>query len=78
LFSSHCSTQNISFTDSGYIIKPPQPSSILHGAPLFTGYPTLVHAALFCCAEWHMDMCVLCRLIQSISWVANLPSAGID
>jgi len=27
LFSSHCSTQNIGFSDSGYFIKPPQPSS---------------------------------------------------
>jgi len=31
--------QNISFSDSSYIIKPPQPSSALHRAPLFTGYP---------------------------------------
>jgi len=29
----HCSTQNIGFSDSGYIIKPPQPSSAVHGAP---------------------------------------------
>jgi len=31
--------QNISFSDSGYIIKPPQPSSAVHRAPPFTGYP---------------------------------------
>jgi len=31
--------QNISFSDSGHVIKPPQPSSALHGAPPFTGYP---------------------------------------
>jgi len=38
-FSSHCSTQNISFSDSFYIIKPPQPSSAVHGALPFAGYP---------------------------------------
>jgi len=31
-FSSHCSTQNIGFSDSSYIIKPPQPSSAIYGA----------------------------------------------
>jgi len=36
-FSSHCSTQNIGFNDSGYVIKPPQPSSAIYGAPPFTG-----------------------------------------
>jgi len=35
-FSSHCSTQVIGFSDSGYVIKPLQPSSAIHGAPLFT------------------------------------------
>jgi len=40
-FSSHCSTQNISFSDSGYVIKPLQPSSALHGASPFTGYQNL-------------------------------------
>jgi len=37
-FSSHCSMQNIGFSNSGYVIKPPQPSSAVHGAPPFTGY----------------------------------------
>jgi len=37
-FSSHSSTQNIGFGDSGYVIKPPQPSSATNGAPHFTGY----------------------------------------
>jgi len=37
-FSSHCSTQNNSFSDSGYVIKPPQPSSAVYGAPPFTGH----------------------------------------
>ena len=32
-FSSHSSTQNIGFSDSGYVIKPPQPSSVVYGAP---------------------------------------------
>jgi len=36
-FSSHCSTQNIGFNDSGYVIKPPQPSSVIYGAQPFTG-----------------------------------------
>jgi len=38
LFSSHCSTQNIGFSDSGYVIKPPQPSSAVYGALPFTGH----------------------------------------
>jgi len=40
-FSSHFSKKNISFSDSGYVIKHPQPSSALHGTPPFTGYPNL-------------------------------------
>jgi len=36
-FSSHSSTQNIGFNDSRYVIKPPQPSSAIYGAPPFTG-----------------------------------------
>ena len=36
-FSSHCSTKNIGFNDSEYVIKPPQPSSAIYGAPTFTG-----------------------------------------
>jgi len=30
LFSSHCSTQNISFNDSSYVIKPPLLCTELH------------------------------------------------
>jgi len=30
--------QNISFSDSGYFIKPLQPSSAVYGAPPFTGH----------------------------------------
>jgi len=30
--------QNIGFSDSGYVIKPPQPSSAIYGAPPFTGH----------------------------------------
>jgi len=37
-FTSHCSTQHIGFGDSGYVIKPPQPSSAIYGAPPFTEY----------------------------------------
>ena len=37
-FSSHCSTHNIGFSDSGYVIKPLQPNSAVHGAPPFAGY----------------------------------------
>ena len=32
-FISHCSTQNIGFSDSGYVIKPPQPSSAFYRVP---------------------------------------------
>jgi len=35
---SHCSTQNSGFSESGYVIKPPQPSSAIYGAPPFTAY----------------------------------------
>jgi len=31
--------QNIGFSNSGYVIKPPQPSSAVYGAPPFTGHP---------------------------------------
>jgi len=34
--------QNIGFSDSGYIIKPPQPSSTIYGAPPFTGHQYFV------------------------------------
>jgi len=37
-FSSHCSMQNIGFNNSGYVIKPAQPSSAVYGAPPFTGH----------------------------------------
>jgi len=30
--------QNIGFSDSGYVIKPPQPSSAIDGAPSFSEY----------------------------------------
>jgi len=39
LFTFHCSMQNIGFSDSGDVIKPPQPCSALYGAPLFTEHP---------------------------------------
>jgi len=35
-FSSHCSKQNISFSHSGYVIKPLQQSSAIYGASPFT------------------------------------------
>ena len=37
-FSSHCSMQNTSFSNSGYVIKPLQPSSAIYGALPFTGH----------------------------------------
>jgi len=37
-FTSHCSTQNVGFSDPGYVIKHPQPSSAIYGAPPFKGY----------------------------------------
>ena len=40
-FTSNCSTQNIGFRDSGYVIKPPQLSSAVHGAPPYAGDPNL-------------------------------------
>ena len=38
-FSFHCSTKNIGFNDSGYVIKPLQASSSIYGAPPITGNP---------------------------------------
>jgi len=34
--------QNISFNDSGYVIKPLQPSSAIYRAPPFTGNPIIL------------------------------------
>jgi len=36
-FSYHCSKQTIVFSDSGYVIQPPQPSSAVYGSPPCTG-----------------------------------------
>jgi len=36
-FSFHCSTQNIGFSDSGYVIKPPQQSSAVTELRLLEG-----------------------------------------
>jgi len=33
--------QNISFSDSGYVIKPPQSSSAIYRAPPLTGHPQI-------------------------------------
>jgi len=47
-FRSPCSTKNIGFNDSGYVIKALQPSSAIYGAPPFTGnqfWPSLTHLA---------------------------------
>jgi len=38
-FSSHCSMHNINFSDSSYVIKPPQPSFAVYGTLPFTGHP---------------------------------------
>jgi len=32
--------QHIGFSDSSYVIKPPQPSSAIYGAQPFTGHPS--------------------------------------
>ena len=45
--SSHCSTQNIGFSDSGYAIKPPQPSFAIYGAPPFTGHQCFYYGNLY-------------------------------
>jgi len=47
-FTFHCSTKNIGFNDSGYVIKPPQPSSAIYGAPPFTGNPLLLSMLVIC------------------------------
>jgi len=36
---SFCCICNVSFFYSGYIIKPPQTSSAIYGAPPFAGHP---------------------------------------
>jgi len=33
---------SLSFSDSGYVTKPPQPSSAFYGAPPFTRHPFIV------------------------------------
>jgi len=40
-FSFHCSMQNIGFSNLGYVIKPPQPSSTIYRALPFTGHQDL-------------------------------------
>jgi len=40
LFSIFCYCK-ATFFHSGYVIKPPQPSSAIYGAPLFTGNPKI-------------------------------------
>ena len=50
-FNSHCSMQNIGFSDSGYVIEPLQPSSAIYGAPPFTGYRNL-HPTSLCDELW--------------------------
>jgi len=51
-FTSHCSTKHISFNDYGYVIKPPQQSSAIYGAPPFTGNP--LHTLMF--TRLHISM----------------------
>jgi len=59
-FSSHCSTQNIGFSDSGYVIKPPQASSAVHGAPPFTGYPICLSFAIQTTRNFSRAMAWMC------------------
>jgi len=53
-FSSHCSMQKTGFSDSSYVIKLLQPSSVIYGAPPFTGhrkipcYTIKLRQCLFC------------------------------
>ena len=61
-FRSHCSTQNIGFSNSGYIIKPPQPSSTIYGALPFTGYPLKVDHSLKCSITMQPTKTTNCRL----------------
>jgi len=50
--SSHCSTQNIGFSNSGYVIKPLQPSSAVTELSLLQG--TLIIVALHGISEMIM------------------------
>jgi len=56
-FSSHCSTQNIGFSDSGYVIKPPQPSFAFYGAPPLTGQPGTAVGLLWRCKHQNLVPC---------------------
>ena len=64
LFSYHCSTDNIGFSDSGYVIKPPQPSSAIYGAPPFTWNPFYTHSIWISL----LDTGQVCLKTNSICW----------
>jgi len=49
--------QNIDFSDSGYVIKPPQPSSAIYGAPSFIGHQCFYYGNLYN----HMELKMLRR-----------------
>jgi len=68
LFSSHCSTQNIGFSNSGYIIQPPQPSSTIYRAPPFTGHLEFI----FKMAKRHADVALSKKLENEKNYPALL------
>jgi len=62
--------QNIGFSDSGYVIKSPHPSSAVHGAPPFTGY--LFCFAILMLSSWHFQVALqFCQLVLAI-YMPNL------
>jgi len=64
-FSSHCSKQNIGFSDSGYVIKPPQPSSAIYGVPPFTGHPNFISIT----KTYNLTLFFQCLFIVSREWL---------
>jgi len=70
-FTSHCSTQNIGFSDFGYVIKPPQPSSAVHGAPPFTGYPKY-YSQLSCMQPIHSQCIIIQVCVQFFSTIFRI------
>jgi len=53
--------QKIGFSDSGYVIKPPQPSSAVYGASPFTGHQK---------KRWGQHVQLM--QMKHFVWVANL------
>ena len=76
-FSSHCSTQNIGFSDSAYVNKFLQPSSAVYGAPPFPRHLQIMHITLiFVCKYQYHAFQVRFWLFLNVLYVCFLLFSG--